>query len=135
MQEKNNKISPIKKRILQFIDYKGITKANFCELTGISYPNLNSKSLESELGGTQITLIASVFNEISLDWLILGKGEMLRSASTDNSIPESDIIKAYKAIIETQKKTITSLERQIDLLEDRLNDENRGGGEAATMAG
>lgn len=135
MQEKNNKISPIKKRILQFIDYKGITKANFCELTGISYPNLNSKSLESELGGTQITLIASVFNEISLDWLILGKGEMLRSASTDNSIPESDIIEAYKAIIETQKKTITSLERQIDLLEDRLNDENRGGGEAATMAG
>jgi len=34
-----DKISPIKERILQYIDSKGITKTDFCENTGISYQN------------------------------------------------------------------------------------------------
>lgn len=123
MQEKNNKISPIKKRILQFIEYKGITKANFCELTGISYPNLNSKSLQSELGGSQITQISSVFNEISLDWLITGKGEMLRTQRDEQ--PEcsgsTTEIELLKAAIRDKEKIIEGLEENQRLLKEKID--------------
>ncbi|MBR6520458.1 MAG: helix-turn-helix transcriptional regulator [Paludibacteraceae bacterium] len=73
-------LAKTKKRILQYLEYKDITKRQFCEITKISYPNLLGKSLESEFGGAQINEILSNFSEISPDWLILGKGEMLRQA-------------------------------------------------------
>ena len=79
-----NKISPIKERILQYIEYAGITKQLFCEKTGISYANIKGKSLESEFGGAQIAEILSVFDEISSDWLLTGEGEMLRNPTTQN---------------------------------------------------
>ena len=74
------KLAKTKKRILQYLEYKGITKREFCEATKISYPNLLGKSLESEFGGAQISEILSHFSEISPDWLILGVGSMLRTA-------------------------------------------------------
>ncbi|MCL2291191.1 MAG: hypothetical protein FWC34_10925 [Bacteroidetes bacterium] len=83
-----NKISPIKERILQYIEYLGITKQLFCEKTGISYANIKGKSLESEFGGTQIAEILSVFGEISSDWLLTGTGNMLRNDITaKNMVP------------------------------------------------
>jgi len=86
-----NKISPIKKKILQFIDNQGITKVDFCEKTGISYANIKGKSLESEFGGTQIVEILSVFSEINPDWLLTGNGEMLKEESKSKSTEKSDI--------------------------------------------
>lgn len=114
---------------MQFIEYKGITKANFCELTGISYPNLNSKSLQSELGGSQITQISSVFNEISLDWLITGKGEMLRtqrdeqpecSGSTTEIELLKEVIHNKDVIIEEMREKQQLLYEKIDFLKAEL---------------
>lgn len=59
----------------------GITKQDFCEKTGISYSNMVGKSLQSELGGDQIYEILQKFPDLNSDWLLLGRGEMLRSAS------------------------------------------------------
>ncbi len=118
MEQKNSKISPIKNRILQFIEYKGITKSNFCELTGISYSNLNSKSLESEIGGSQLMLISSKFNEISLDWLILGKGNMLREGVVRSA--EEERMELLQEVIETQRKTIELLEDRVSALEEEV---------------
>ena len=72
-------ISQIKRRILQYIEYKNITKLFFCEKTGISYGNMRGKSLNSELGGAQIAEFLNTFDDISADWLLTGKGEMLKS--------------------------------------------------------
>lgn len=73
-----DKISAIKERIFQFIEKKGITKAEFCENTGISYANFKGKSLLSELSGDKIAEIISIYEEISPDWLLTGTGHMLR---------------------------------------------------------
>ena len=59
----------------------GITKQDFCEKTGISYSNMVGKSLQSELGGDQIYEILQNFPDLNSDWLLLGRGEMLRSAT------------------------------------------------------
>ena len=84
-QQNMNKISPIKQRMLQYIEYSGITKQLFCEKTGISYANIKGKSLESEFGGAQIAEILSVFSEISSDWLLTGTGEMLRYPTQEDA--------------------------------------------------
>ena len=63
-----HKISSIKKRILQFLESQQMTKVDFCQKTKISYQNMNGKSLESELGGTQIAevLYAYLFSFTTL---------------------------------------------------------------------
>lgn len=78
-----NKISPIKERILQFIEIQNITKLDFCNKTGISYSNLKGKSLFSEIGGDKIVEILTTYPEISPEWLLTGKGNMLKD---DNSL-------------------------------------------------
>jgi hypothetical protein len=72
------KISTKKKKILSFIEKRGITKVDFCGNTGISYANLKGKGLLSEIGGVQIGKILSIYKEINPDWLLTGSGEMLR---------------------------------------------------------
>ena len=80
--EKNPKI---KQRILQYLDLMNITRADFCRKTGISYSNIKGKSSKSEFGGEQIGVVLEVFSEINPEWLLLGKGEMLRNAPVINN--------------------------------------------------
>ena len=135
-----DKISPIKERILQFIEIKRITKEYFCKRTGISYANLRGKSLFSEIGGSQIAEILSNFGEISPEWLLTGKGDMLKFGYKNDEIKVSDVVSEpnneykqtttcqlckekdqrindLKEMISMQKNTIYSLLEQIEPLQ------------------
>ena len=68
--------SILKERILQFLDFKRITKYEFYQKTGISNGILSQKNGISE---ENILKFLSVFNEISLEWLLTGKGDMLKT--------------------------------------------------------
>lgn len=67
----------MKERILQFIDYKGFSKRKFYAETGLSNGILDKTS---GLSVETLEKIYSVFPEINLEWLITGKGEMLKSS-------------------------------------------------------
>lgn len=71
MQEKIQNISPIKQRILQFVENLGISKRLFCEKTGIS-----RGTLESPTGITEetITKLFATYPEIDPTWLFTGLG-------------------------------------------------------------
>jgi len=79
MQEKNEKILSINKRIFQILDYYNITRYRFSQETGIYeavllniYKGKNKPSYD---------FIEKLLNkyEVSADWLITGDGEMLKS--------------------------------------------------------
>lgn len=74
MQEKIQKISPIKQRILQFIDTLGISKRDFYAKTGIS-----RGTLESGTGITEDTIakVFATYSNLSPSWIFLNQGEML----------------------------------------------------------
>lgn len=74
MQEKIQKISPIKQRILQFIDTLGISKRDFYAKTGIS-----RGTLESATGITEDTIakVFATYSNLSQSWIFLNQGEML----------------------------------------------------------
>ena len=100
MQEK----SLIKKNILQFLDYKGITKYKFYQITGITRGVLDQNNGMSE---ENIARILVHFDEISPDWLILGKGNMLRNETNEVSTNMSLLCAEKDRTIEALKSTIS----------------------------
>lgn len=109
MQEK----SLIKKNILYFIDSKGITKYKFYQDTGITRGVLDQNNGMSE---ENIARVLACYDEISPDWLILGRGDMLRNdqqTQQDSTCPhcadKERIIDALKCTISTKDTLINVL--------------------------
>ena len=80
MQEK----SPIKKNILQYIEYKGISKYKFYQKTGITRGVLDQNNGMSEENTARFI---AQYPEVSTDWLLTGKGAMLRGQSAPEVAP------------------------------------------------
>lgn len=69
-------------RILKFIEYKGISTNAFEKSIGRSTNYVrNSKSFTSNVLAT----IMDIYPELAIEWLITGKGEMLKVDYTDKS--------------------------------------------------
>lgn len=73
MQDKEQKISPIKQRILQYADSLGISKREFYTKIGVS-----RGTLESRTGITEdvVTKFIAAYPDVSLEWLVKGKGDV-----------------------------------------------------------
>lgn len=78
MQGKEQKISPIKQRILQFAEYLGISKRDFYKAIGVS-----RGTLESKTGITEDVLakFIATYPDVSIKWLITGCGDMMPSVT------------------------------------------------------
>lgn len=85
MNEKKLKISdPIKLRALQFAKSQKLIMGDFYEKISSDPSNFSGKGLESSLSGDKIVGILTSYPELSADWLLLEKGEMLRKNSAKN---------------------------------------------------
>jgi hypothetical protein len=84
----------IRERIIQFIDYKGISKYKFYQDTGFSNGFLDK---EGAIGSDKCEKISYVYPDINLEWLITGNGEMI------NEGPKSYLEKR-RSIKSSQKK-------------------------------
>ena len=76
--------SIIKKNILQFIEYKGITAYKFYKETGISRGILSQNNGLSE---DNTLRFLAYFPEVNAEWLLTGKGEMIKTKSKE-IVPE-----------------------------------------------
>jgi len=83
--------APIKQRILEYIEYKGLKKGEFFAQINVSPSNFRSKSLKSEVGGEVIAKILSLYEEINPLWLLNGKGSMLYSYNPCEQLQKSHI--------------------------------------------
>lgn len=77
MQEK----SLIKKNILQYLKIKNITKYEFYQKTGITRGILNQNNGMSEENTAKFL---AYFKEINPEWLLTGKGPMLKGTSVES---------------------------------------------------
>ena len=75
MQEKEQKISPIKQRILLFVNTLGISKREFYANIGVS-----RGTLESKTGITEDVLakFIATYPMVSIHWLVTGEGPMMQ---------------------------------------------------------
>jgi hypothetical protein len=68
----------IKERVIQIIDYKGIGKESFYSQIGMTSANFRGKAKETPLNSNAIENILSVIPDLSPEWLLTGKGTMLK---------------------------------------------------------
>lgn len=125
MTESSKNISQVKQRILQYIEIKNITKEKFYQETSLCGANFRGKSAKSELSSDKIAIILRIFPDLDPDWLLLGKGQMLRTDSTTETTsptqldnPASNQLdNPHKHIIELQDKLIKQLEHRVETIE------------------
>ena len=107
----------MKERILQFIEYKRLSKNKFYKETGLSNGILDK---QGGISSDSLEKIYYVYPEINLDWLLTGKGEMLNK--------EGLVQQAHNNISSTitQHQTIYAPEEYQELKEEnkRLAQEN-----------
>lgn len=121
MQEKVQKISPIKRRILQFADTLNISRREFYSKIGIS-----RGTLESNTGITEdvVAKFIAAFPYVSIEWLILGKGQMIKDKMPDNILANSN---AVELVLKRDEQLIRENERlliKVDELEKKFGVNN-----------
>ena len=73
----------IKDRIIKLIEYKGIAKENFYAEIGMTSANFRGKAKESPLNSNAIENILSKIPDVNPEWLLTGKGEMLKGQTSE----------------------------------------------------
>lgn len=94
----------IKDRILQFIDYKQITKNKFeteCGLP-VRYVSNIGKSIQSDV----IEKIVLTFPDINLRWLVTGLGEMVMEDGKDET---KDVLKEQVEYLQGENSRLLAL--------------------------
>lgn len=116
-------------RIRKYIDYKGISRYRFYKLTGLSNGFLDKNS---NIGSDKCELILTIFPDLNSDWLMLEKGDMLRSeisndinnqhANDIDLLPKSDDAKTIllKELLKEKEIEIKDLNREIGRLQQEL---------------
>ncbi len=114
--------SPIKERIIQFIDYKNITKESFFQATGMSRSNFSGSNAGSEVGGEKIVKILLTYPEINPYWLLLGQGSMTINGNTGHTqIGQTNTI-SRSPINTANIEELTRLKRENELLRKENSD-------------
>lgn len=114
MQTKEQKISPIKQRILHFADTLGISKREFYAKIGVS-----RGTLESRTGITEdiVAKFIATYPDISTDWLLTGNGAMIKGAEV---APKGAVTQRYQLrtdkIIDQQNVPLYELEATASLV-------------------
>lgn len=78
MRKKSNEMMGAKGRLLEFLEFKRVKKAEFYKQTGLSNGFLDKNN---NISSDNIAIIISNYNDINLNWLIMGEGDMLTSES------------------------------------------------------
>jgi len=76
----------IKDRILKVAEYKGISKEKFIESINQKYANYKGVSKKSSPSADVLAEISTKYNDINLEWLLTGKGEILKSSGSSHLI-------------------------------------------------
>lgn len=129
MQAKSRNISPIKEKILQYLEYKGISEYKFYRESGVSRGLLRKPS---EIGQQTLQKIFAYYKDLSPIWVLENEGTMLRDtenqeiaiASSDDAI---NIIVLKKLLEECRQenkekeKTVRKLYEEIGMLRSEIS--------------
>jgi transcriptional regulator with XRE-family HTH domain len=115
----------VKERLKEYLKYKGIGQRPFSLSMGLSanYVNAIRKSIPLDT----LAMIETKYPDLSKDWLLTGRGEMLRedkSQDKDKYIVLLEEISALKDKIVTLLEENSSLKERIAALEKEFNTDN-----------
>lgn len=119
MQEEKQNISPIKQRILQFVEDLGISKRDFYSFTGISRGTLESKTGITE---DTLTKLFAAYPDLSPVWVFTGGGEKLQQHQNEmiREITNENIEDKLLNVIAKKDAEIRSLAEEVGKLKQEV---------------
>ncbi len=110
-----------KERILHYTDIKGFTKENFFKELGVTYGNFKGKAKEKALSVDVLAKIVSKYPELNPEWLLTGKGEMLKKPNVQNNT-NTPINSDVSSVQDTKcKQQIQILQQENTFLKENNN--------------
>ena len=106
----------IKERLLQYLEFKGVTKYRFYKDIGVSNGFLDK---DGAIGSDKCEVICSHYNDLSAEWLIMGHGTMLLSEPSSEAITLSPK-KVDLSEIEVLRAKIEKLEAKLDEKDEQI---------------
>lgn len=116
--------STVKQRLVSFITYKNLTQRGFSTSIGVSegYVGAMKNSMQPEV----LNNISIQYPELNLEWLLVGRGEMIRGAvlveGGNGNVAKDEFYEArldkLLNIIESQQHTIKTLVCRLGELEN-----------------
>lgn len=125
-----NILSNIKERVLYLSENVEVTKQEFFRKIGITYGNFTGKKKERPLNSDAIENILLIYPETNPEWLLTGKGEMLKTPAKQESHPQqaAEPQATYNNTAHLEEK-IAFLQEKIELLQENkalLEDKVKG---------
>ena len=105
-----------KQRILQYIEFKGISKTIFFQSTDIKRGLLDADKMNATVSDVVLAKILAVYPDLNIEWLITGKGAMLKEDSLSiakNDVKLWTVIESQQRTIEQNANTIAALTQQL----------------------
>jgi len=112
-------------RFFEFIDLKGLKPTPLEKELGLSNGYLGKMlKRQSSIGSDIIEKIVVFFPDLNVNWLIIGKGEMLKTEQLKKIEVAKDcqICKEKEKVITAQKDTIALLKDKVENLNFRLRE-------------
>lgn len=103
----------MKERILQFIDFKGITKNKFYKETGLSNGFLDKVN---DIGVSKLEQILITYPEINPEFMIFGREPMIKNTCETPTKTNTE-----EELINTLKELLNSKDEQISLLKEKIS--------------
>lgn len=104
----------IKERIVQLIETKRVPKEKFFSDMGVTSANFRGSARKTPVNSDVIANIFAVFPDVNLEWLIAGKGQMLKQNASEDEPKDMVSLKTYEAKVEE----CVRLRMEIDALKE-----------------
>lgn len=109
-------------RILEFVDFKGISKNELSLQLGLSNSYMTKMTkTKGNVGSSVLEKIVRIYPELSIEWLVTGEGSMIKMQNIDQT-PGNCISCPYKEIAERYKSDIDRYIKEIERLSRTIND-------------
>ncbi|MDR1182013.1 MAG: S24 family peptidase [Bacteroidales bacterium] len=107
----------IKKRIVEILELKGISKENFYKKIGMTSANFRGSAKSRPLNSNAIEKILAEIPDINTEWLLTGEGKMLKADRADNTVAYG--INGNELLYKPQSKAIERFwnEQEVPLYE------------------
>ena len=109
-------------RLKEYIDYKGLSLRAFEASIGFSNGALTSQLKPGKtIGVDKLENILRVYEELSPDWLLTGKGAMLRNKQSESYEKLSEIYEYLKRRTLRLEEKLEKMQKQLQELEEELS--------------
>ncbi len=124
--KKDKNLAPIKSRIIKYIENQGIEKKTFFEKLQVASSNFRGNALFSEISAEVVAKILTLNYNISTEWLLTGKGVMLKTDTSNTEPLDTSEKEQYEEKIRLLENTLKDKEEIIKLLREQVDSLKKG---------